>query len=155
MLPPPEQSPQIRYLQKPHYVQQQQPKANTRAILPNRAIEVSSEGNVYVDALLRKRERNKLAARRKRDRKKKRLEALEKREKDLLNRRQVLEAEIRVYREQAAVAREQEYHLTSDVEEEIANLREAVDTACNQTKEVICILEAMQMQLRALLERIV
>ncbi|KAJ2525413.1 hypothetical protein GGI11_000076 [Coemansia sp. RSA 2049] len=137
--PSPQQQQQQQQQQEPlpallpaqHRNQQQQQQAifGVRTILPNRTISIPSETNLYTESLLRKRERNKLAARRKRDRKKKRLEALEKHEKELLSKRQVLEAELRVYREQAAVARENEVQLPVEVEEEISCLREAVDNA--------------------------
>ncbi|KAJ2695514.1 hypothetical protein GGH99_000084 [Coemansia sp. RSA 1285] len=126
-----QQEPLPALLPAQHRNQQQQQQAifGVRTILPNRTISIPSETNLYTESLLRKRERNKLAARRKRDRKKKRLEALEKHEKELLSKRQVLEAELRVYREQAAVARENEVQLPVEVEEEISCLREAVDNA--------------------------
>ncbi|KAJ2761944.1 hypothetical protein H4S06_000933 [Coemansia sp. BCRC 34490] len=155
--PQQQQEPLPALLPARHRNQQQQQQAifGVRTILPNRTISIPSETNLYTESLLRKRERNKLAARRKRDRKKKRLEALEKHEKELLSKRQVLEAELRVYREQAAAARDNEVQLPVEVEEEISCLREAVDNACNQTREVICILETMQAQLHALLEHII
>ncbi|KAJ1999026.1 hypothetical protein GGI06_006147, partial [Coemansia sp. S85] len=52
----------------------------------------------YRQSLERKREKNKIAARIKRTRKKQRLEALELREKELSERRQLLENELRLSR---------------------------------------------------------
>ncbi|KAJ2883167.1 hypothetical protein FB639_002229, partial [Coemansia asiatica] len=73
-------------------------KPYQRAILPNGTIEDRGDRYFLEQALLRKRERNKLAARRKRDRKKQRMEALEQREKDLRKQYLALSMELMVCR---------------------------------------------------------
>ncbi|KAJ2379910.1 hypothetical protein H4S02_006941, partial [Coemansia sp. RSA 2611] len=69
-----------------------------RSILPNREIAGREEGSLYAQMLERKREKNKLAARRKRERKKQRLEDLEARKVELEQRRLTLRAELRARR---------------------------------------------------------
>ncbi|KAJ2847142.1 hypothetical protein IWW36_004003, partial [Coemansia brasiliensis] len=69
-----------------------------RSILPNREIFDREEGSIYAEMLERKREKNKLAARRKRERKKQRLEELEARKVKLEQRRLTLHAELRARR---------------------------------------------------------
>ncbi|KAI9470377.1 hypothetical protein LPJ78_003703 [Coemansia sp. RSA 989] len=69
-----------------------------RSILPNREILDREEGSIYAEMIERKREKNKLAARRKRERKKQRLEELEERKVKLEQRRLTLHAELRARR---------------------------------------------------------
>ncbi|KAJ2818807.1 hypothetical protein GGI24_004985, partial [Coemansia furcata] len=75
--------------------QQQQ---HTRNILPNGEPDRQRYDLLHEQALKRKREKNKIAARMKRSRKKQRLEALELREQELSERRRQLENELRVSR---------------------------------------------------------
>ncbi|KAJ2800437.1 hypothetical protein H4S07_005179, partial [Coemansia furcata] len=75
--------------------QQQQ---HTRNILPNGEPDRQRYDLLHEQALERKREKNKIAARMKRSRKKQRLEALELREQELSERRRQLENELRMSR---------------------------------------------------------
>ncbi|KAJ2020235.1 hypothetical protein GGI06_002403, partial [Coemansia sp. S85] len=72
--------------------------SNNRNILPNGEPGRRRDDFFYRQSLERKREKNKIAARIKRTRKKQRLEALELREKELSERRQLLENELRLSR---------------------------------------------------------
>ncbi|KAJ2450446.1 hypothetical protein EV183_004284 [Coemansia sp. RSA 2336] len=88
---------------QPQSQEQQQPQLHSaarlqRSILPNREILDREEGSIYAEMLERKREKNKLAARRKRERKKQRLEELEERKVKLEQRRLMLHAELRARR---------------------------------------------------------
>ncbi|KAJ2746119.1 hypothetical protein GGI20_001604 [Coemansia sp. BCRC 34301] len=71
---------------------------HNRDILPNGDPDRRRDGALYMEAMERKRNKNRLAARIKRTRKKQRLEALEQREGELSERRQQLEAELRLSR---------------------------------------------------------
>ncbi|KAJ2116151.1 hypothetical protein GGI01_000703 [Coemansia sp. RSA 376] len=78
--------------------QQQQQQQRNRNILPNGEPDHRRDGLLFNQSIERKREKNKIAARIKRSRKKQRLEALELRERELSERRQQLENELRMSR---------------------------------------------------------
>ncbi|KAJ2253533.1 hypothetical protein GGI13_002644 [Coemansia sp. RSA 455] len=78
--------------------QEQQQQQRNRNILPNGEPDHRRDGLLFNQSIERKREKNKIAARIKRSRKKQRLEALELRERELSERRQQLENELRMSR---------------------------------------------------------
>ncbi|KAJ2463801.1 hypothetical protein GGI03_003613 [Coemansia sp. RSA 2337] len=78
--------------------QEQQQQQRNRNILPNGESDHRRDGLLFNQSIERKREKNKIAARIKRSRKKQRLEALELRERELSERRQQLENELRMSR---------------------------------------------------------
>ncbi|KAJ2910791.1 hypothetical protein GGI21_000508 [Coemansia aciculifera] len=78
--------------------EQQQQQQHNRDILPNGDPDHQRDGLMYMQALERKREKNKIAARLKRNRKKQRLEALELRAQELSLRRRQLENELHASR---------------------------------------------------------
>ncbi|KAJ2242789.1 hypothetical protein GGI13_006836, partial [Coemansia sp. RSA 455] len=78
--------------------QEQQQQQRNRNILPNGEPDHQRDGLLFNQSIERKREKNKIAARIKRSRKKQRLEALELRERELSERRQQLENELRMSR---------------------------------------------------------
>ncbi|KAJ2065885.1 hypothetical protein GGH13_005937, partial [Coemansia sp. S155-1] len=78
--------------------EQQQQQQRNRNILPNGESDHRRDGLLFNQSIERKREKNKIAARIKRSRKKQRLEALELRERELSERRQQLENELRMSR---------------------------------------------------------
>ncbi|KAJ2063490.1 hypothetical protein GGI17_001706 [Coemansia sp. S146] len=76
----------------------QQQQQRNRDILPNGEPDHQRDGLLFNQSIERKREKNKIAARIKRSRKKQRLEALELRERELSERRRQLENELRMSR---------------------------------------------------------
>ncbi|KAJ2474048.1 hypothetical protein GGI02_000394 [Coemansia sp. RSA 2322] len=70
-------------------------RGNITDIIPSGDPEKQCDGQLYIQAMERKREKNKIAARVKRMRKKQRMEALERREQELRERRMQLENELR------------------------------------------------------------
>ncbi|KAJ1988520.1 hypothetical protein GGI25_004485 [Coemansia spiralis] len=173
MVDQPEQPPQqlqpqqLQLQQQPSQLQlqPQQPVRSIRTILPNGVVDPSPRRSIYADALQRKREKNRLAARRKRDRRKKKLEDLEKHEVDLLKKRQELQAELRVYRERntAIYNPHQNYRSPTECDEEktgssigaeIATLRDSIEVVCRQTKEIVAVLEIAHLQAKALLDQL-
>ncbi|KAJ2731113.1 hypothetical protein IW152_004776 [Coemansia sp. BCRC 34962] len=90
--------PQQQQHQHQQQLQQPQQLHNTRNILPNVEPNCQRDDFLYKQSLERKREKNKIAARIKRTRKKQRLETLELREQELIQRRRLLENELRISR---------------------------------------------------------
>ncbi|KAJ1782549.1 hypothetical protein LPJ67_005053, partial [Coemansia sp. RSA 1938] len=91
-----------------------------RSILPNREVAEREQGSLYAQMLERKREKNKLAARRKRERKKQRLEHLESRKVELEHRRLTLRAELRARRRMNWLMEHQRHAvMNSDGEEQM------------------------------------
>ncbi|KAJ2750339.1 hypothetical protein GGI19_005163 [Coemansia pectinata] len=82
----------------PQQQQEQQQQQRNRNILPNGEPDHQRDGLLFNQSIERKREKNKIAARIKRSRKKQRLEALELRERELSERRRQLENELRMSR---------------------------------------------------------
>ncbi|KAJ2495226.1 hypothetical protein IWW47_004173, partial [Coemansia sp. RSA 2052] len=141
---------------------------HNRNILPNGDPDRQRDGFLYMQAMERKREKNKIAARIKRNRKKQRLEALELRERELSERRRQLENELRMSRlanrgRLRSSASGGSTATADDDDDDGAEARsEALQALCNEVRAVcvqaqsaIDTLTDMQHELSALLKDIV
>ncbi|KAI7830157.1 hypothetical protein BX661DRAFT_224039 [Kickxella alabastrina] len=130
-------------------------QSKPRSILPNGTIERPQDGYLLEQALLRKRERNKIAARRKRDRKKQRMDALEQREKELRHKHMSLELELLLYQTANKNRKINEQGRWLDytaINAEIAELHDSVVTACNQAQVTSDTLILLKHEITQLLE---